>query len=87
MTGISYEMYTEEGDLYVNDQVDALIASGLAGGFQRVHLIGEIRAMIDSIAKVHPEVYDSEPEAEIAEQVNKRLCEPQGWLPVSRHDW
>ena len=87
MSGISYEMYSEEGDLYVAEQVNDLINRGHAGGFGRVHLIAEIRAMVDSIAKVHPEVYDTEPEADIADQVNERLCKPLGWLPVSRHDW
>ena len=83
----NYEMYTDEGDVYVAEQVNDLIIRGMAGGFERVHLLGEIRAMIDSIAKVHGEVYDTEPEANIAEQVNERLCKPQGWLPVSRFDW
>ena len=87
MTGISYEMYSEAGDLYVNEQVDDLIGRGNTGGFTRHHLPGEVRAMLDSIAKLHPEVYDTEPEANIAEQINERLCKPQGWLPIHRDDW
>jgi len=83
----SYEMYTDEADAYVAEEVDALIARGLEGGFERQHLLGEVRVMIDSIAGMHGEVYDTEPEANIAEQINERLCKPQGWLPISRHDW
>ena len=83
----NYEMYTDDGDAYVAREVNDLIERGMAGGFERVHLLGEIRAMIDSVSKVHGEVYDTEPEANIADQINERLCKRQGWLPVSRHDW
>lgn len=84
---MSYEMYSDKGDDYVAEQVDDLIGRGNTGGFGRQHLVAEVRAMIDSIAKVHGEVYDTEPEWHIADAINERLCKPQGWQPISRDDW
>jgi len=82
-----YEMYTDEGNAYVAAVIDALIASGVAGGFTRNELDAQLKAAIAGIAKVHPEVYDTEPEWAICDEINSRLCDPAGWRRVTREDW
>lgn len=84
---MNYEMYTDAGNRLVEAGVRGLVERGLAGKFGRAQLPQEIEAMCKAVAKHHPEVYDTEPQYDIAREVNKRLCEPSMWLPIERWDW
>ena len=81
-------MYTPEGDAVVAHHVDVLIAAGVNGAFPRTELDARIKDMQREIAESgHGEVYDTEPEWDICDAVNERLCEPMGWKPTNRDDW
>lgn len=40
----------------------------------------------DPHCKTYAEVYDTEPQGDIADRINEE-CQEQGWLPLSRWDW
>ena len=85
MTFIHYEMYTDEGNQAVADAVDELIESGLAGEFPATQLTLKVQKLQDDIvAAGHAEVHDTEPEWNIVDQINVRLCEPMCWKLVTR---
>ena len=82
-----YEMYTERGNQVVEAAVDRLVQLGNDGKVTRKDLPEKIEQMCKAIARHHAEVYDTEPQYDIAEQINVRLCTPQLWQPISRWDW
>lgn len=82
-----FEMFTPEANQFVAARVNALIEQGRSGAFKRTELAAKVRAMCNEIEVTYPEVYDTEPQYDIADVLNLSLCGPEGWLPISRWDW
>lgn len=88
VTFTRYSMFTDKANKAVAKAVDKLIARGLKGEFPRTALHDEIRTMMKALVKAgHGEVHDTEPEWDICDQVNTRLCGPMGWVETSRWEW
>lgn len=85
-TTTNYSMYTEAANRDVAKAVDVLIERIRIGDVIRNNLPAEVRTMCDRIARTWGEVYDTEPQEEIAD-VLSAVCAEQGWLPISRWDW
>ena len=85
---VTYEMYTPEGDAVVAHHVNVLIAAGVNGAFTRNELVEKVQEMQREVQQSgHGEVYDTEPEWDIVDKINKRLCDPLGWRRISRDDF
>ena len=82
-----YEMYTDEGDVFVANALDHLVAQAHAGKFTSVQLLKEVQTMVGLISVVHPEVRDTEPEWGITDAVNTLICQPLRWQLISREDF
>jgi hypothetical protein len=85
---MNYEMYTEAGNRAVADALDVLVAQVEEGHVTRRQLTHYIQRLLETVYQQgHAEVYDTEPEWHIADQINLRICHPQQWQLVSRWDW
>lgn len=51
-----------------------------------MNLLIELIMESKKIAKTYREVFDTEPQCNIQDEINKEY-EAQGWKPVSRWDW
>lgn len=85
MTDMSHwQMYTDAGNAALQAACQKLVATVE----HRTQVEGAIQRMQKQLAKAgHGEVYDTEPEWEITDYVNKNLCVPRMWLPVERWDF
>lgn len=82
-----FQMFSRAGNDACASMIDSLVRDVAAGGITRLTLPREIRNRMKQIAAAgFDEVYDTEPEWAISDDVTKRICEPQMWQPVER-DW
>lgn len=80
-------MFTDAGDEACEQILLKLEASVEAGILTRNALTEYTRKLINIVQETHPEVWDTEPQYELANQINLRVCVPQGWQTVERWDW
>lgn len=82
-----FSMYSRAGNDAVATAVDALVAKALAGEVTRRTLRREYDLLLKAVAKGgFREVYDTEPEWAVADDLNDRICKPLLWLAFSRWD-
>ena len=81
-------MFTDAGDLRVERMVQIIAKRAVQGQITRPLLPATIREACNSLSRAgFEEVWDTEPQYAIADQISKRVCEPQMWLPIDRWDW
>lgn len=85
-----YEMYTDEGDLAVARALAsiAVTASDRTKVWNRDTLEAVAKPVIEAVAKLHDELYDTEPRGHIADFLDQ-LCAENGWAfdPYAGYDW
>jgi hypothetical protein len=86
VTVIRYEMFSEAGEAACARMVDEIIEEIRLGKLRRPQLENRINRGCNQVEKEHGEVWDTEPQYEIAAVISME-CEKQGWKPVSRWDW
>jgi hypothetical protein len=80
-----YYMFTDAGDARVERLVTKIVAKAEKGKIARKDLAATIRKGCDSLERAgFGEVWDTEPQWAIADQITERVCEPQMWLPYDR---
>jgi hypothetical protein len=80
-------MYSDQGDIAVHRMVTCIVTDIGMGRCRRVELEGRIKQGCIWVAETgHQEVYDTEPQGDIEDAIN-RACLEQGWQRVSRWDW
>jgi hypothetical protein len=79
-----YEMFSRAGNDACEKLVVSLADRANAGTVTRKALAAEVRAAMEAVARKHAEVFDTEPESQIAEEVTRRICGPQMWSGFSR---
>lgn len=82
-----FQMFSKEGNDALKAACDELIANATCGKISRTDLPREIEHACNEVEKVHPEVWDTEPQWAIADEINEHLCTPQMWKPISREEW
>lgn len=77
-----YEMFSKSGNLSVSRMVDRIVSEGESGKLLRPNLEATISSRLADIATWHREVYDTAVREIVYCEINRRLCEPQGWKEV-----
>jgi len=80
-----YQMYTKAGNDAVHRMMVKVLTQAREGNWLPYTLKRMVRVGVQSVARVHPEVHDTEPEWEIVDEVN-RFCDEQGFTHISRDD-
>lgn len=85
-----YDMYTEEGNEAVARALASitLMSKDHTKVWNRVTLEQVAKPVIEGVAKLHDELYDTEPRGLIADFLDN-ICEKNGWAydPYSGYDW
>ncbi len=80
-----YQMFSREGNDMCEIEVAKIVAEAASGTLSRRTLRERVvRAHATICAAGHEEVYDTEPQYEIAHEINTRVCKPQMWLEFTR---
>lgn len=79
-TQIDYEMYTDEGNDAVRRALESIefISQVRTKVWNRETLNQAARPIIDALAEVHGEVYDTEPRGHISDFMDM-ICKCNGW--------
>lgn len=81
-----YEMFTDEGNQACQQIVERIKAEICSGVLTRNMLPERIQQLCVEVAQKHGEVWDTEPQANLADRINV-LCTEHGWMEISRWDW
>jgi hypothetical protein len=81
-----FDMYTPEGNQAVATMITGIIEEIRTGQLRRTELADRIQRGTAEMAKQYPEIYDTEPQGDIADTISGE-CEQQLWQPISRWDW
>lgn len=85
-----YEMYTDEGDLAVTRALVAIaiVSSDRTVVWNRDTLEAMAAPVLQGVAKLHNEIYDTEPRGHIADFLDQ-LCAENGWAfdPYTGYEW
>lgn len=85
-----YEMFSDEGDQAVARALAAiaLVAQDHTKVWNRDTLEQVAKPVLEGVAKLYDEIYDTEPRANIADFLDQ-LCEENGWAydPYVGYDW
>lgn len=81
-----YEMFTRAGNDALAAGVSALIGRMQRGEVTRPQLPAAVVALCDELEHTHSEVWDTEPQWAISDEVTA-ACNELGWAPLSRWDW
>lgn len=82
-----FQMFSKEGNDAVAAMCDEIVRMGACGQVTRIGLGREIKHQMRAVAAAgYDEVYDTEPEWAIVDEINERLCGALMWLPITR-DW
>lgn len=79
-----FSMFSPAGNAACAKAVAKAVKDAEAGRLTRKNLRARYHEILDSIAKKHSEVYDTEPEWAIADALNDLICKPQMWVSFSR---
>jgi hypothetical protein len=83
-----FQMFSKEGNDALKDACDTIILNAEAGKVSRTGLAHEITHFCDLLEDAgYPEVWDTEPQWAISDELSERLCKPLKWLPISREEW
>jgi hypothetical protein len=80
-----FQMYTREGNNAVAEMVIAVIARAEQTRARRDEIRDLLREGVAEVAKVHPEVHDTEPEWAIVDAINLWL-DGAGFVRIDRDD-
>lgn len=80
-----FAMYSPEANAAVKAMCDRVVQA-VEDGLSRKDLEDVIRAEMRVVFATYPEVYDTEPEWAITDEINERVCKPQMWVLVDRWD-
>lgn len=83
---VAWEMYTEEGNRACQQIFDRIAEEIRQGVLTRNMLPARIKELCDFVAEQHGEIYDTEPQVKLAQEISL-LCDEQGWKPISREEW
>ena len=78
-TRSDYQMFGKAGNYAVRRMVDKIIHDGESGKLRRSGLENAIEAGLRKVAAKHREVYDTAVREIVLMEIDRRLCEPQGW--------
>lgn len=83
-----FQMFSKEGNDAVKTMCDEIVRQGEAGQVTRIGLAREIECQMDLVEKAgYDEIYDTEPQWAISDEISERLCKQMKWLPISREEW
>lgn len=83
-----WQMFTIEGNRALYAAVTRLQKSIHRKNGRRIDLSMLIKEMCKEVErKGFSEVWDTEPQVEIADWVNEHICAPNLWMPIERWDW
>lgn len=86
VTVLDYSMYTDEGNQALARMVDGIKTLITEGDVRRRELPGLVRNACTQLAKIHAEVWDTEPQVAIGDALSE-ACAVEGWLPIHRDEW
>lgn len=85
-----YEMYTDEGDMAVARALAAIdvVSSDRTVVWNRTTLEAVAAPVLQAVAKLYGEIYDTEPRGHIARFLDQ-LCAENGWAynEFESYDW
>jgi hypothetical protein len=85
-----YEMFSEEGNEAVARALTsiAIVSKDHTKVWNRYTLEQVARPVLEGVAKLHGEIYDTEPRGHIADFLDQ-LCEENGWAydPFAYYSW
>jgi hypothetical protein len=83
-----FQMFSKEGNDALKSMCDTIILDAECGKISRKGLAHEILHHCDMVQDAgFPEVWDTEPQWAISDELTERLCKPQMWLPIIRGEW
>jgi len=74
-----FEMFSAAGNRAVAAMVDRIVREGESGKLLRPGLEEEVERRMGVIAEKHAEVWDTAVREIVWGQIDRRLCDPQGW--------
>ncbi len=80
-----FQMYTREGNDAVAEMLRGVMKDGREKLMMRGAIIERLQQGVKQVRRVHPEIYDTEPEWAIVDAMNVWLAE-MGFLAISRDD-
>lgn len=82
-----FQMFSTEANDTVAAAVAALVKRCTENGVSRNDLPAEVRKMQKAVSRAgFVEVFDTEPEWAIVDEITFLLCTPQGWMALSREE-
>lgn len=78
----NYDMFSAAGNRAVAQMVDKIVRDGEAGKLLRPDLEKAVSAGLTKVSAKYGEAWDTAVRDVVYGQIDRRLCEPQGWRRI-----